>query len=75
MEHCDLRLDIAIGEGLEAAAQRTLEIGPVHRALEGQSNDVIAAVKASIQDALTPYVKGNVVELPAGIWIVTARNP
>jgi len=75
MEHSDLRLDIAIGGGLEAAAQRTLEIGPVHRALEGQGSDVIATVKASIQDALTPYVKGNVVELPAGIWIVTARNP
>jgi SAM-dependent methyltransferase len=74
MEPCDLRLDIAVGRGIEAAAQSALEIGPVHRALDGQGSDVIATVKASIQEALTPYVKGTAVELPAGIWIVTARN-
>jgi SAM-dependent methyltransferase len=75
MEPCDLRLDIAVGRGLGAAAQSALEIGPVHRTLEGQDSDVVAKVKASIQDALVPYVKGDAVELPAGIWIVTARNP
>ena len=75
MEPCDLRLDIAVGRGLDAAAQSALEIGPVHRVLDGQSSEVVATVKASIQETLTPYVKGTSVELPAGIWIVTARNP
>lgn len=75
MEPCDLRLDIAVGRGLEAAAQSALEIGPVHRAMEGQGSDMVAKVKASIQEALAPYAKGDAVELPAGIWIVTACNP
>jgi SAM-dependent methyltransferase len=75
MEPCDLRLDIAVGGGLDAAAQGPLEIGPVHRALDGQSSEVLAKVKASIREILIPYVKGTAVELPAAIWIVTARNP
>jgi SAM-dependent methyltransferase len=75
MEPCNLILDIAVGRGIEAAAQSALEIGPVHRALEGQSGETVSAVKASIREALMPYAKGDAVELPAGIWVVTARNP
>ena len=36
MEACPLSMDIAIGGGLDAAVQGALEIGPTHRALEGQ---------------------------------------
>lgn len=75
MEPCNLMLDIAVGRGLDAAAQSALEIGPVHRALEGHSSETVSAVKASIREALAPHVKEDKAELPASIWIVTARSP
>ena len=73
MEPCNLALDVAIGRGLEAAVQSSLEIGPASRALEGHPEDVRAAAVNSIREALTPFAKGETVPLPAAIWIVTAR--
>ncbi|WFU20221.1 methyltransferase domain-containing protein [Bradyrhizobium sp. CB3481] len=73
MEACPLLLDAAIGRGLDGAVQSAFEIGPVSRALEGQPEDARAAVAASIREALTPFVKGDAVLLPASVWIVTAR--
>ena len=43
MEAVRFLLDVAIGRGLDAAVQGVLEIGPAHRALEGQPPDVVAA--------------------------------
>ena len=74
MEPCNLALDIAIGRGLDAAVQSALEIGPASRALEDHPQDVRAAAVNSIREALTPFVKGETVPLPAAIWIVTARG-
>jgi hypothetical protein len=34
---------------------------------------VVAAATQSIREALTPFVKGDTVPLPAAIWIVTAK--
>jgi SAM-dependent methyltransferase len=73
MEPCNLALDVAIGNGLDAAVRGSLEIGPASRALEGQSAEIRAAATASIHEALAPFAKGNTVALPASIWIVTAR--
>jgi len=73
MEACPLSLDIAIGNGLDAAVQSALGIGPAHRALEGQPPEVVAAATNSIRDALAPFAKGDAVALPGSIWIVTAR--
>ena len=73
MEPCDLSLDIAIGRGLEAAVEGALEIGPASRALEGASVELRAAAKDSIREVLVPFVRGESVQLPASIWIVTAR--
>jgi hypothetical protein len=75
MERCDLSLDLSVGRGLDAAVKSALEIGPAHRALEGQPADVVAAAAKSIREALAPFVSGQTVALPASIWIVTARNP
>jgi SAM-dependent methyltransferase len=72
MEACPLSLDIGIGSGLDAAVQGALEIGPAHRALEGQPPDVVAAATNSIREALAPFVRGQTVPLPGSIWIVTA---
>ena len=58
MEPCDLVLDLAIGRGLEAAVETALEIGPSSRALEGHPQDIQAAAKNSIREALIPFVQG-----------------
>jgi SAM-dependent methyltransferase len=73
MEACPLVLDAAIGGGLDSAVQRTFEIGPVSRALEGQPPELRTAAANSIREALAPFAKGDAVLLPASIWIVTAR--
>ena len=73
MEACALSLDVAIGRGLDAAVQGVLEIGPAHRALEGQPPEVVAAATSSIREALAPFAKGDTVPLPGSIWIVTAQ--
>jgi SAM-dependent methyltransferase len=73
MEPCDLCLDIAVGRGLEAAVEATLEIGPAARALFEQPPDVRAAATDSIREALAPFARGQTVPLKASIWIVTAK--
>ena len=73
IEPCGLALDIAIGRGLEAAAESALEIGPASRALEGQPAELRAAAKDSVREALAPFVSGSAVSLPGSIWIVTAN--
>lgn len=72
MEPCNLSLDVGMGRGLDAAVETALEIGPAARALEGQPSDVLAAAGNSIREALTPFISGQSVRLPASIWIVTA---
>ena len=73
MEACPLSFDIAVGRGLDAAVQGALEIGPTHRALEGQPAELRAAAIASLREALAPLAKGDTVVLPGSVWIVTAR--
>jgi len=72
MEACPLSLDIAIGRGLDAAVEGALEIGPASRALDGQPDEVRAAVAGSIREALRPFASGESVALPGSIWLVTA---
>jgi SAM-dependent methyltransferase len=74
MEPCDLRLDVAVGGGLDAAVQGALEIGPASRALADHPAEVRAAAANSIREALAPFAIGETVPLPAAIWIVTART-
>ncbi len=74
MEAHDISLDVAIGRGLEAAVEGALQIGPANRALEGRPAEVREAAKNSIREALSPFVRGQLVLLPGSIWIVTARG-
>jgi ubiquinone/menaquinone biosynthesis C-methylase UbiE len=75
MEACNISLDIAIGRGLDAAADAALEIGPSARALEGHPAEIRSAARASVRELLAPYVRGQSVPLAGSIWIVTARAP
>jgi SAM-dependent methyltransferase len=71
----DVRLDIADGNGLDAAVAGALTIGPIGRMLEGQSEAVRAAVAADLRTALAQNAIGDSVPLGAAIWIVTAKKP
>jgi SAM-dependent methyltransferase len=73
MQPHNVAMDIAIGGGLDAAVDGSLQIGPASRALQGHPPETSAAAKASIREALTPFVKGQSVALPGAIWIVTAK--
>jgi SAM-dependent methyltransferase len=71
----DLKLDIAVGRGLDAAVTTAITIGPTSRMLDGQSEAVRAAAVADIRKALAAHAEGERVPLGAAIWIVTATNP
>jgi hypothetical protein len=55
----DLSLDLAIGNGLDAAVDAALEMGPASRALEGQPPDAVAAATASIRKAILSSVNNS----------------
>jgi SAM-dependent methyltransferase len=71
----DLELDIAVGQGLDAAVKAAMTIGPTSRILDGQSEAVRAAATADIRKALAAHARGDSVPLGAAIWMVTATNP
>lgn len=73
MEPCNLSLDVAVGQGLDAAVQSGLQVGPAARALADQPPELIAAAAKSVREALTPYARGATVPLEGAIWIVTAK--
>jgi SAM-dependent methyltransferase len=73
MEPRDLSLDIAVGRGLDAAVESTLEIGPAARVLADQPPEVRTAAIRSIREALAPFVRGQAVPLSSSLWIVTAN--
>ena len=74
VEACDLSLDVAVGQGVDAAVRGALEVGPVSRALEGQPPETMATVANAIRTAYTPLAKGESVPLAASVWIVTAAK-
>jgi SAM-dependent methyltransferase len=74
MEAVDLALDLATGQGVDAAARGALEIGPVRRVLEGQPPMVVSKVANEVRTALAPFQRGQAVPLGAAVWIVTAAN-
>ena len=73
LEADDFELDIAHGEGLDAAVESALAIGPAARALVGAGDEVLRDAEAAIRVALEPHRRGASVPLGAAIWIVTAN--
>jgi SAM-dependent methyltransferase len=72
MKPFDVFLDLAVGRGLQAAVDGALQIGPVSRALEGQSGEATAAVASAIRGLLASFRKGDTVPLAGSVWITTA---
>ena len=71
----ELVLDVALGEGLDAAVAAAISVGPTSRMLLDQSEAVRAAAAADIRAALAPHARGEAVPLKAAVWIIMARNP
>ena len=71
----DIELDVAHGQGLDAAVAAAMSVGPTSRMLQDQSEAVRAAAAADIRAALAPFARGDSVPLKGAIWIVTATNP
>jgi ubiquinone/menaquinone biosynthesis C-methylase UbiE len=75
LDSVELSFDMALGQGLDAAVETALGLGPSMRALKDQSPEISAAAAVSIREALAPLQVGNRVPLGATIWVVTAVNP
>jgi SAM-dependent methyltransferase len=69
----DLTFDVAGGAGLDAATHQAMTIGATARAIQDQPDAVRAAIAQSIKKALTPFAKGNSVELPGAVWVVESE--
>ena len=74
-EAIDLTLDIANGQGIDAAMDTATGIGPASRAMDGQPAEMQAAARAAIRTMLLGRLVGDTVPFPASIWIVRAINP
>ncbi len=68
----EFQLDVAGGEGLDAALDKALALGPTSRALLGQPDEVVAPARAAVREALARHLKGAEVWLEGAIWIVRA---
>jgi len=75
LEPIDLTFDLSNGQGLDAAVDAAMGIGPASRALDGQPPALRAAAAESIRAALAQHQVGNAVSLSAALWLVTATNP
>ena len=75
LEAIDLTLDIAHGQGIDAATDTATSVGPASRAMEGQPAELQVAARSAIRAMLVERMVGATVPLPASIWIVRAINP
>ncbi len=65
-------LDLAAGEGLEAAVQQATTIGAAATLLRKQPENLIGVAREYIEKALRPYERDGTVYLSAKIWLVEA---
>jgi SAM-dependent methyltransferase len=71
----DVTVDLASGGGIDDAVDQACEIGATSRAIQDQPEDKIAAVRASIREALVPHVTPAGVTLGGAIWLVDTTSP
>ena len=69
----DKTMDLAAGEGVQGAVRSATEMGPVARVLDSVGQEVRAQVAEALAAYFEPMLKDGEVNLPAGIWIVSAR--
>jgi SAM-dependent methyltransferase len=73
---CDVMLDLAAGQGLDAAADHATRIGAAARAMRDQPEEVRTAAAAAIRDALAPHATADGrVALAGAVWLVETTAP
>ena len=68
----DFDMDLALGQGLEAAVESAATIGPASAALADQPDEIRTAAYEELRKELAPYEKDRRVPLAAAVWIVSA---
>ncbi len=71
----EVTIDLANGEGIEAAVQQATASGAARRVLEGQPESVRSAAADSIRVALMQHARGDNVDLPGAAWLVLSERP
>ena len=76
VERFDHPMPLGDGKGLDAAVEHAITLGPTARLLASANADSsqLDQVRREVRDSLAPYASSNAVNLPAGAWIVTARQ-
>ena len=59
--------------GIDGAVMAAMRIGPAARLVAEASDEVRPKIREAMHAALLPYLRSNVVALPAGTWIVEAK--
>lgn len=72
LEAFDCALDIAAGSGIDEAVTQSTQIGAVYSWLRNEPDEIRSASIESIRKALTPYIDGDSVRLPAAMWLVSS---
>jgi hypothetical protein len=70
--------DICIGRDLPEAIEFAMALGPageVMRLAGDEAERLKPQVIAALNEALTPFVRGNGVWAPSSTWFITATNP
>ena len=60
------------GLGLDAA-RAVCGVGPLARILRDQPDEIKTQALAAVAEAIAPYAVGDQIQLPASVWLVTAR--
>ena len=68
----DTPLDIAAGQGIEAALDQATQIGAASRALREAPDELRAPAIAAIRATLEAHRDGDSVRLGGGMWLVSS---
>ena len=71
----DTEIDLAGGQGLEAACRFAVFVGPASRLLGEAPAEQRARAAEAVRAALAPHAQGPRVPLGAAVWLVSATNP
>jgi SAM-dependent methyltransferase len=74
IEPHDFELDLAGGEGLDAAIEQVTYIGAASRAMADQPPTLREAAIHAIGEALKPFAHGNHVRLNGAVWMVSCAQ-
>lgn len=70
----EIEVDLAAGGSLDDAARHASETGPARRALADQPEQLVAAARESIRQALAACASADGIKLAGAVWLVAAAT-